>query len=109
MLTKRENLLETIHGGNPDRYVNQYEAFALLRANPFADTNPNPAPGQLNVVNAWGVTKSWPKGTPGVAVSFILNPAISTFLLRFKRSFSELGAISIVLAIATSVSSSENH
>lgn len=65
MLTKRENLLETIHGGNPDRYVNQYEAFALLRANPFADTNPNPAPGQLNVVNAWGVTKSWPKGTPG--------------------------------------------
>ena len=26
MLTKRQNLLETIKGGNPDRFVNQYEA-----------------------------------------------------------------------------------
>ena len=27
MLTKRQNLLETIHGGKPDRFVKQYEAF----------------------------------------------------------------------------------
>lgn len=25
MLTIKENLLETIRGGNPDRFVNQYE------------------------------------------------------------------------------------
>ena len=25
MLTKRQNLLETIHGGHPDRFVKQYE------------------------------------------------------------------------------------
>ena len=25
MLTIRQNLLETIHGGHPDRFVNQYE------------------------------------------------------------------------------------
>jgi hypothetical protein len=30
MLTKRENLLETIRGGNPDRFVNGYEPFELI-------------------------------------------------------------------------------
>ncbi len=30
MLTKKENLLETIRGGHPDRYVKQFEAFHLL-------------------------------------------------------------------------------
>ena len=29
MLTKRQNLMETIRGGNPDRFVNQYEPFAI--------------------------------------------------------------------------------
>lgn len=65
MLTKRQNLLETIRGGNPDRFVNQYEYIKILTANPFALSNPNPKPGEENVVNAWGVTKSWPAGTPG--------------------------------------------
>lgn len=65
MLTKRQNLLETIHGGHPDRFVNQYEAFAMQVGNAFASHNPGPAPGELNVVNAWGVTRSWPAGTPG--------------------------------------------
>jgi uroporphyrinogen-III decarboxylase len=32
---------------------------------PFGKRNPNPKYGELNVVNAWGVTKSWPEGTPG--------------------------------------------
>ena len=27
MLTKRENLIEVMRGGTPDRFVNQYEAF----------------------------------------------------------------------------------
>ena len=30
MLTKRQNMLETVRGGKPDRYVNQYEAPASL-------------------------------------------------------------------------------
>ena len=34
MLTKRQNLLETIHGGNPDRFVNQYEAFKMIMGTP---------------------------------------------------------------------------
>ena len=30
MLTPRENFLETIRGGKPDRYVNQYEALGMI-------------------------------------------------------------------------------
>ena len=29
-VNQRENLLETIRGGTPDRFVNQYEAFGLF-------------------------------------------------------------------------------
>ncbi|MBE6998174.1 MAG: uroporphyrinogen decarboxylase, partial [Ruminococcaceae bacterium] len=65
MLTARENLLEVMHGGHPDRFVNQYEAFGIVMGSPFGKRNPNPKYGEHNVVNAWGVTKSWPIGTPG--------------------------------------------
>ena len=30
MLTPKQNMLEVIKGGNPDRFVNQYEAVQLL-------------------------------------------------------------------------------
>lgn len=65
MLTKRQNLLETIRGGRPDRYVNQFEAFSMIRGTPFSKRNPNPARGEMNVVNAWGITKSFPANVPG--------------------------------------------
>ena len=65
MLTKKQNLLETIHGGNPDRFVNQYEFIGMITGSPFGLRNPGPKPGEHNVVNAWGVTKSWPAGLPG--------------------------------------------
>ena len=56
-LTPRENLLEVMKGGKPERFVKQYEALNI----PFAQTasyrwRNNPKPGQLNVVNNWGVT-----------------------------------------------------
>ena len=44
MLTKRQNLMETIRGGNPDRFVNQYEAYNLIH-NPLGLHNPNPKYG----------------------------------------------------------------
>lgn len=53
MLTPKQNMLEVIKGGNPDRFVNQYEAVQLL-FHPFMFTNPLLQPGQENVVNAWG-------------------------------------------------------
>lgn len=64
MLTIRQNLLETIRGGSPDRFVNQYEALAMM-FNPIMMQSPTLEPGQENVKNAWGVTSSWILGTPG--------------------------------------------
>lgn len=65
MLTPKQNLLETMHGGHPDRFVNQYEFIKILRGTPFDMHNPSPKYGEHNVVNAWGVTRSFPEGTPG--------------------------------------------
>ena len=42
MLTIKQNLLETIHGGNPDRYVDQYEYLAFV-PDPIAGPPPERA------------------------------------------------------------------
>jgi len=73
MLTKKQNLLETIHGGKPDRFVNQYEAFdcapdslfGFIFADPVVADSPMPMFGGEPVKNSWGVTKSWPANVPG--------------------------------------------
>lgn len=65
MLTKRENLLATIRGGQPDRFVNQFEYMNVVYSHPFDLRDPYPQYGESNVVNSWGVTISWPEGTPG--------------------------------------------
>lgn len=64
MLTIKQNFLETIHGGQPDRFVNQYE---------YMETIPDPI--LMNCggicalhetkVNDWGVTITWPDNVPG--------------------------------------------
>ncbi len=64
MLTTKQNLLETIHGGHTDRFVNQYEAFKMV-FDPIMGQSPMAAYGEAPVVNAWGVTNVWPEGTPG--------------------------------------------
>jgi uroporphyrinogen-III decarboxylase len=66
MLTIRQNFLETIHGGKPDRFVDQYEYMEiLLGLDPISRHNPGPSgPGQ-QVTNGWGVTIAWKEGQPG--------------------------------------------
>ena len=54
MLTARQNLLETIKGGNPDRLVNQYEPFKLL-FNPSGLHSASPKKGGPAVVDTWGL------------------------------------------------------
>lgn len=66
MLTRKQNLLETIRGGNPDRYVNQYEAFSLILGTPQDIRYPSPECGQEPLKDAWGITFSYPEGTPGL-------------------------------------------
>ena len=61
MLTKRQNLLECIRGGNPDRYVNQWEALASVRGNPVCDRTLDEN-GQM--VDEWGV-RYQVSGQPG--------------------------------------------
>lgn len=64
MLTAKQNMLETIRGGNPDHFVNQWEAFQIL-FHPYMIHAGSPQFGEENVVNAWGVTNSFPKHVPG--------------------------------------------
>lgn len=73
MLTKRQNLLETIRGGKPDRFVNQFEAFdcapntpfGMIMGNPISAASAMPTPGGAPVKDAWGVTRAWPANVPG--------------------------------------------
>jgi uroporphyrinogen-III decarboxylase len=65
MLTKRQNFLETIRGGNPDRFVNQYEYLTMLMGvDPIGRAYPRPSPGS-ETVDGWGVTIRWEPGQPG--------------------------------------------
>ena len=61
MLTKRENLQETIKGGNPDRFVNQYEFMNIIVEAPMRT---RPQRGET-ITNEWGVSFSWPKDQIG--------------------------------------------
>lgn len=65
MLTAKENMLEVIRGGNPERFVNQYEAVQLMFHPYLMEPGGLLAKGDMDVVNAWGVTNSFPEGTPG--------------------------------------------
>ena len=64
MYTAKENMRRAIRGENPDRSVNNFEAIKLL-FHPFLLSQPLLAKGQENVVNAWGVTNSFPDNVPG--------------------------------------------
>ncbi len=61
MLTKKQNLLETIKGGKPDRFVKQYEFLNIIYE---AHLGNSPKPG-LTVKDNWGVTFAWPEGQLG--------------------------------------------
>lgn len=63
MLTKRQNLMETIKGGNPDRFVNQYEFMDLIMEIPMVN-DAFCQPGKEHT-NGWGVTYRWPEGQIG--------------------------------------------
>lgn len=64
MLTAKQNMIETIRGGNLERFVNQYEAIKLM-FHPYMLHAGQIEKGQSNIVNAWGVTNSFPEHVPG--------------------------------------------
>ncbi|NLA75535.1 MAG: uroporphyrinogen decarboxylase [Deltaproteobacteria bacterium] len=65
MLTKRQNFMEAIRGGNPDRFVKQFEALEFIWANPVAAAHSFPVPGGPAVKDGWGVTIRFQANTPG--------------------------------------------
>ncbi len=64
MLTKRENFLETINGGSPDRYVDNFEYMTLVFDVISMNIMGMPEPGKPNV-SQWGVTSILEEGAPG--------------------------------------------
>ena len=67
MLTRRQNMLEVIRNGNPDRLVKQYEALQFVMNTPYAMQYPlmPDGPGAPTVQCAWGYYNAWPEGQPG--------------------------------------------
>lgn len=65
MLTPRQNVLETIRGGHPDRYVNQFEAFKCQWCTPIDLRYPMPECGEEPKKSMWGITWAFPENTPG--------------------------------------------
>lgn len=64
MLTKKENLRETIRGGHPDRFVDQY-SFMEFMADPIREeAGVDLKPGEEGY-NGWGVKIYYPLGNPG--------------------------------------------
>ncbi len=67
MLTKKQNMIEVIENGHPDRFVKQYEAFQFMLNTPYFMQYPlmPDGPGADPVVCAWGYTNAWPAGQMG--------------------------------------------
>lgn len=63
MLTPKQNMLEVIKGGNPDRFVNQYEAVQLLFTRLCLQTRCFSRDRKCS--ECMGVTNTFPKGVPG--------------------------------------------
>lgn len=65
MLTGKQNLLETMHGGHPDRFVNTMESFGYIMSDPYNLKNPYPEYGETGLKSPWGYLQDWPEGFPG--------------------------------------------
>ena len=71
MLSKRENFLETIRGGRPDRLVKQYEYMTLVKGDPVNHyVRKDRCPGMEPIYDAWGTRVLWPAGEAGPTPEF---------------------------------------
>jgi len=64
MLTPKENFIETIKGGRPDRFVNQFEYVNMIFDPIVFGALGTITPGD-SAINNWGVTIVFPEGAPG--------------------------------------------
>ncbi|MBR3397588.1 MAG: uroporphyrinogen decarboxylase [Lachnospiraceae bacterium] len=64
MLTIKENFIETIKGGHPDRFVKQFEYIEHIN-DPILFHCGDDCEYEHQVTNDWGITFYWPTGAPG--------------------------------------------
>ena len=64
MLTEKENVWETLRGGHPDRFVNQYSYMAMMQDPVRKTCGVAIKPGEIKY-NGWGVKICFQEGTPG--------------------------------------------
>ncbi len=75
MLSKRENLLETIRGGKPDRFVKQFEGTVMVPGDPVNFyVRGNRHPGMEPLFDKWGTRILWPAGEPGAVPDPAVKP-----------------------------------
>lgn len=65
MYTAKENFIRTIERNSPDRLVNDYEAFGVIRKDPVTDLDRGIRIPDQSIKDIYGTTIIWPKGQPG--------------------------------------------
>ena len=65
MLTERQLVEEVINRGNPDRFANQYDFITPMVRTPILKHRNQATRGEINKINDWGCTVSWPEDQPG--------------------------------------------
>lgn len=65
MYTPKENFIRTIEHNNPDRLVNDYESFAVIRDDPVTDLDRGLRIKGVETVDVYGTHVIWPEGQPG--------------------------------------------
>ena len=85
MLTKKQNLLETIRGGHPDRYVNQFEFWGYPYRQPMGMLHKPVTPGGEPSVDGWGITWQWPAGTPGSFPDHSAGKKVLTDITQWEK------------------------
>ena len=85
MLTDRENLMEVINRGKPERFANQYDPFHLLYTPVLIHDN-YPIKGGPNTINDWGVELSWRADQPGAFPIHSPEKIVMPDITRWKET-----------------------
>lgn len=85
MLTDRENLMEVINRGKPERFANQYDPFHLLYTPVLIHDN-YPIKGGPNTINDWGVELSWGADQPGAFPIHSPEKIVMPDITRWKEA-----------------------
>lgn len=64
MYTPKENFLRTVEKNSPDRLVNDYEAFAVIRNDPITNLDRGIRIKGQSIVDVFGTTIIWPENQP---------------------------------------------